>query len=163
MTTRIFLIFTLAICWISCVQSVSAQESTNSSGGNATGVGGSISFSFGQVACTTFNTSTGSLAQGVQHAYEIVSVGVNESIFNISVKVFPNPTSNTLTINISEYNNEELLYSVFDVGGRLLLSEQIVASQTEIYMKNLPKATYFLSVSSSGSDNIQVFKIIKTH
>ena len=48
-----------------------AQESANSSGGDATGSGGTIAYSIGQVVYTTNTGSNGSVAKGVQHAYEI--------------------------------------------------------------------------------------------
>jgi len=47
---------------------VCAQDSTNSSGGNATGSGGTVAYSVGQVVYTTNTGTNGSLAQGVQHA-----------------------------------------------------------------------------------------------
>ncbi len=46
-----------------------AQEATLASGGNATGSGGSVSYSVGQVVYTTNIGTTGSVAQGVQQAY----------------------------------------------------------------------------------------------
>jgi hypothetical protein len=48
-----------------------AQESINAAGGNTTGSGGSASYSVGQVVYTTNTGTNGSVAQGVQQAYEI--------------------------------------------------------------------------------------------
>jgi hypothetical protein len=48
-----------------------AQESPTSTGGDATGAGGSSSYSVGQVVYTTATGINGSVAQGVQQAYEI--------------------------------------------------------------------------------------------
>ncbi|MBV1889111.1 MAG: HYR domain-containing protein, partial [Proteobacteria bacterium] len=47
---------------------ISAQESINVSGGDATGTGGSSSYSVGQVFYTTNVGATGSVAQGVQQS-----------------------------------------------------------------------------------------------
>jgi hypothetical protein len=63
---------------------VYAQESANSSGGKAIGVGGTVSYSVGQVFYTTNIGNSSSIAQGVQNAYEIYSVGNEENNFNIS-------------------------------------------------------------------------------
>ncbi len=78
-----------------------AQESTNASGGDATGTGGTASYSVGQVVYTTNTGSTGSVAQGVQHAYEIFTLGIKETELNISLTAFPNPTTENLTLQIS--------------------------------------------------------------
>jgi hypothetical protein len=139
-----------------------AQESTNASGGDATGTGGTASYSVGQVVYTTNTGSTGSVAQGVQHAYEIFTVGIKETGLNISLSVFPNPTTENLTLQISDYNNEKLSYQLFDMQGKQLSNGQIVAQQTQINMNSLPTATYFVNVVNQENKKVQSFKIIKT-
>ena len=93
------------LIWVGFAQ---AQESSNSSGGNATGSGGTVAYSIGQVVYTTNTGSNGSVAQGVQHAYEIFTVGIKETELNISLTAFPNPTTENLTLQISDFNNEKL-------------------------------------------------------
>lgn len=48
-----------------------AQEAIPASGGNATGSGGSVSYSVGQVEYSSNTGSGGSVAAGVQQPYEI--------------------------------------------------------------------------------------------
>ncbi len=119
---------------------VCAQDSSNSAGGDASGAGGSVAYSVGQVVYTTNTGSNGSVAQGVQHAYEIFSVGIKETALNISLTAFPNPTTENLTLQISDYNNERLSYQLFDVQGKKLSNGQITAPQTQINMNSLPIA-----------------------
>lgn len=138
-----------------------AQESTNASGGDATGTGGTASYSVGQVVYTTNTGSTGSVAQGVQHAYEIFTVGIKETELNISLTVFPNPTTENLTLQISDYNNEQLSYQLFDMQGKQLSNGQITAQKTQINMNSLPTATYFVNVVNQENKKVQSFKIIK--
>ena len=82
------------LLWASLAQ---AQESANASGGDATGSGGTIAYSIGQVVYTTYTGSSGSVAQGVQHAYEIFTVDIEETTLSISLIAFPNPTADNLT------------------------------------------------------------------
>ena len=138
-----------------------AQESTNASGGDATGTGGTASYSVGQVVYTTNTGSTGSVAQGVQHAYEIFTVGIKETELNISLTAFPNPTTENLTLQISDYNNEQLSYQLFDMQGKQLSNGQITAQQTQINMNSLPTATYYVNVVNQKNKKVQSFKIIK--
>jgi len=57
-----------------------AQESVTASGGNASGAGGTVSYSVGQVVYKTNTGSNGSEAQGVQQPYEIsVIIGIEEA------------------------------------------------------------------------------------
>jgi hypothetical protein len=140
---------------------VQAQQATNASGGDATGSGGTVAYSVGQVVYTTNSGTTGSVAQGVQHAYEIFTVGIKATELNISLTVFPNPTADNLTLQISDYNNEKLLYQLYDMQGKLLNNGQITAQQTQIDMNSLPSATYFVNVVNQENKKVQSFKIIK--
>lgn len=141
---------------------VHAQESANAAGGNATGSGGTVAYSIGQMVYTTNTGSTGSVAQGVQHSYEIFTVGVKETALNISITAFPNPTMENLTLQISDYNNEYLSYQLFDLRGKMLSNGRIVSRQTQIDMYSLPTATYFVNVVNKENKKVQTFKIIKT-
>ena len=72
-----------------------AQESVNGSGGEATGTGGTASYSLGQVVYTTNTGTNGSVVQGVQQPYEIsTTLGINETSINLELSVYPNPTNN---------------------------------------------------------------------
>lgn len=138
-----------------------AQESVNSSGGDATGNGGTVAYSIGQVVYTTNTGGSGSVAQGVQQAYEIFSVGIKETELNISLTAFPNPTTEYLTLQISEFNNEKLSYQLFDMLGKQLSNGQVTAQQTQINVNGLPSATYFIHVVNHENKKFQSFKIIK--
>lgn len=155
---RPILLLATGLLWAGLAQ---AQESTNASGGDATGSGGTVAYSVGQVVYTTNTGSTGSVAQGVQHAYEIFTLGIKETTLNISLTAFPNPTADHLTLQISDYNNEKLSYQLFDMQGKQLSNGQIVAQQTQINMNSLPAATYFVNVVNQENKKVQSFKIIK--
>jgi hypothetical protein len=140
---------------------VFAQESSNSAGGDASGAGGSVAYSIGQVVYTTNTGSNGSVAQGVQHAYEIFSVGIHETELTIALNVYPNPTADKLTLEINDFGNKNLAYQLTDVQGKLLLEGQVEGVQTILDIHSLAKATYFVHVLLQDNKRIQSFKIIK--
>jgi hypothetical protein len=144
-----------------CASFSQAQESANASGGNATGNGGTVAYSVGQVVYTTNTGITGSVAQGVQQTYVILNLGINETAMNMTLTAFPNPTAENLTLQISDYNNEKLAYQLFDMQGKLVSNGQIVAQQTFINMNSLPTATYFVYVVNQENQKVQSFKIVK--
>lgn len=156
--SRPIVLLTAGLLWAGFAQ---AQESANASGGDATGSGGTVAYSIGQVVYTTNTGSNGSVAQGVQHAYEIFTVGIKETELNISLSVFPNPTTDNLTLQISDFNNEKLSFQLFDIQGKQLSNGQIVAQQTQINLNSLPTATYFINVVNQENKKVQSFKIIK--
>ena len=138
-----------------------AQQATTASGGDASGFGGTVAYSIGQVVYTTNTGITGSVAQGVQHAFEIFTVSIKETELNISLTAFPNPTSENLTLQISDYNNEKLSYQIFDMQGKQISKGQVTAQQTPINMNGLPSANYFIYVVNQENKKIQSFKIIR--
>ena len=138
-----------------------AQQSVNSSGGDANGNGGTAAYSVGQVVYTTPSGNGGSTAQGVQQAFEISTVAVMETDLNISLKAFPNPTTENLTLQIGLTNYSSLSYSLYDLNGKLLKNELINSMETHINMNTFPSSVYFLNVTDTDNKKIQTFKIIK--
>ena len=156
--SRSLALLATGILWVGLTH---AQESVNASGGDASGSGGTVSYSVGQIVYTTNSGSNGSVAHGVQQAYEIITVGINVTSLDISLTVFPNPTSDNLTLQISEYKSQKLSYKIFDLQGKILNSSVINSSQTIINMTELTTATYFIEIVNHKNKRIQLFKIIK--
>lgn len=144
------------------LSTVSAQESFNATGGNASGEGGSANYSVGQIIYTTHTGANGSVTQGVQQPYEIsVVTAIDEAkSINLSVSAYPNPTTDYLTLSIDELEISTMSYHVYDVTGKLIQSEKITGNHTTIGMNNLVPATYFVKVIQ-GNQEVKTFKIIK--
>jgi hypothetical protein len=139
-----------------------SQQAQTASGGDASGGGGSVAYSIGQIACKTYTSTNGNVNQGVQQAYEIYSVGIKETELNYSMALFPNPTSENLILQISDYTKANLQYFVYDLQGKLLNNGEIKTSETLININSLPTATYFINVVNQENKKAQSFKIIKT-
>jgi len=139
-----------------------AQESVNATGGNASGSGGSVSYSVGQGVYKTHTGTSGSVAEGVQQPYEIsVVTGIEEAKgIKLTVSAYPNPTTDYLTLTINEFETSNLLYQLYDMQGKLLESKKIDGNQTSIVMSNFVPAAYFLKVIQNNKE-VKTFKIIK--
>jgi hypothetical protein len=138
-----------------------AQKDVMAAGGNATGSGGSASYSVGQVVYTTATGTNGSANQGVQQPYEIFVVGVDKNPgINLQVTVYPNPASVQVTLNIGSLDPENLVYLLYDLQGKKLESQNIRSELTVIPVANLLPGTYILKVLDSQS-LLRTFKIIK--
>ena len=139
-----------------------AQESVNTTGNNASGSGGSVAYSVGQVVYTTNTGTNGTVAQGVQQMFEIsVVTGIEEAKdIKLSVSAYPNPTTDYLTLSIDAFDISNSSYQLYDMNGKLLQSKKITGNQTSIIMINLVPSIYFVKVIS-GNQLVKVFKIIK--
>ena len=150
---------TLFLCLLFTTSIVYSQEIVTTAGGEATG-SGTVSYSIGQVVYSNTTGSNGSVSQGVQQAYEIVDA-IGEAVeINLELTAYPNPTNNALTLNIGNYNNQNLSYRLCDMQGKLLDSKKVIHSSTEIGMQDLPASTYLLNIVDNES-LIKTFRIIK--
>lgn len=139
-----------------------AQESINTSGGEASGNGGSVSYSVGQINYQTHTGTGGSVAGGVQQPYEISVVTAIEEATGImlSVTAYPNPTNDYLTLSIDGFEASDLSYQLYDVNGKRLQSKEFTDNQTRIDLGNLVPAIYFVKVFQ-GNSEAKTFKIVK--
>lgn len=139
------------------------QKNTLVAGGTAAGTGGSATYSVGQIDHESISGSNGNISQGVQQAYEIYSVSVNELSPSFDVQLFPNPTNEYINLSIGAF---ELLkkwnYTLTDAQGKLIYQENISESLVQINMLPLAPAAYFLNINK-GNSPIQTFKIIRNH
>jgi hypothetical protein len=139
-----------------------AQESTNSSGGNNFGTGGSVSYSIGQVFYETNVSPNASVAEGVQQPFEIsthTSIPQTEGI-ELIVTAYPNPTMGYLSLVIENFDISDLSFHLFDANGKILNSQQINSSETSLDMTQLVPAAYYLKVMKNDQE-IKTFKILK--
>jgi len=147
------------------LSNLQAQEAIPATGGEASGGGGSASYTVGQVVYTTnVGTNGNSVAQGVQQPYEIsVVTSIPEAKdINLSVSAYPNPTINYLTVKVENYEIANLQYLIFDINGKLLQTVKATGTETKIETNNLIPANYFVKILDNKKE-IKVFKIIKTN
>lgn len=151
-TSVLFLIFSGAI---------HAQETTLSVGNDASGPGGTVNYSVGQIVYTTHSGTNGSSAQGVQQPFEIMTVaGIDIKEIQLELSAYPNPATHALTLKIENYALENLTFQLTDLAGKMISSGDIKTLLTQIPVDHLPAASYFLTVRNEGQ-LIKNFKIIK--
>jgi len=138
-----------------------AQQDADAAGGDATGSGGSASFSIGQVAYTYLSGTDGTSNQGVQQPYEFFITGIDENkSITLTMTAFPNPTQTIVHLKIESESLENFNYRLTDIGGRVITVASINSSLTVIHMEGLASGAYALAVSGSG-ETLKTFTIIK--
>lgn len=144
------------------MQAQQLHTSVNAAGGNATGAGGSASYSVGQVFFTSVSSTTTSVAEGVQQPFEIsVFTGVKDiKAIDLCYAAYPNPTSGKLTLKIDNFKPISFTFQLMDVNGKILRNDKLTEKETVIDMTELKPAAYFLKVTNSKK-GVKIFKIIK--
>ncbi|SDI28326.1 T9SS type A sorting domain-containing protein [Chryseobacterium jejuense] len=153
--------FTLSLFLVSFSIQISAQETLNTSGNNMSGSTGSATASIGQSFYETMSSSAGSVTAGVQQTYEIIpTLGIDIIDINLSLNIFPNPTTDILNLKVGFKDYNKYRYDLFDSSGKLLTSQSITQSTTQITMTSYPASIYLLKISKGGKD-IKIFKVLK--
>lgn len=150
---------TLTAFLLFAVYTINAQETLVASGGDASGIKGSSSYSIGQSVYSNENILA---SQGVQNAYEILEVLNEKDVVasNLQFTVYPNPTADMVNLQTENVDQGILFYQLYSLSGQLLSNDKLTENTTPITMKNLPHGTYFLKVLSNEK-TIKTFKIIK--
>lgn len=139
------------------------QEDFVFSGGEATGSGGTVSYSFGQVAFETVSGSNGELTQGVQQPLEVYTLTTPDFNYTMQAILYPNPAIHSVNLSLGSLNDfSQLSYELIDISGKILRNGKITDSQTEINVSDLASATYFFNLMDSGK-RIKSFKLIKNN
>ncbi len=162
MKTKSFLIaLNFLICTIVPLNAQVLHSGILSAGGNATGIGGSASYSVGQLVYTTVTGTTGSLAQGVQQPYEINVVSGIDDIYGIELfSAYPNPASTHLILKIENNELTSFSYQMINIVGAVIKTGKITDHETTINMASLLSAAYYLRIIADKKE-VKVFKIIK--
>ena len=140
---------------------VFGQKATVAGGGDASGSGGSVSYSIGQVDYINATGTGGSALQGNQQPFEISLItGFDIKTITLDFVVYPNPTADNLTLKVSGNEYHRLNYSLFNMEGKLIKQQDVIADITNISLAEFAKGAYIVTISNENK-TIKSYNIIK--
>lgn len=140
-----------------------AQETLPATGGDASGSGGTVSYTIGQLFYTANSGAGVTIIQGVQQPYEISTIGIDapeEISLDYGFKVYPNPTLDIVVLKVEDYEIENLSFMLYDMKGKILKNGKVSSNETNISMANYAASTYLLKVIDNRKE-VKSFRIIK--
>ena len=139
---------------------IQAQEVVSTAGSYGETTSGSLSWTVGEPVIETITDGTNTLTQGFQQSKLTVTAINNLKVPGIELSVYPNPTNSFLSIEVKTDKQIDLLLSLFDLNGRLILQKKMAGNKQTINMQNYKPATYILKVSE-GNKKIRTYQIVK--
>ncbi|MEM6807101.1 MAG: T9SS type A sorting domain-containing protein [Bacteroidota bacterium] len=127
-----------------------AQNQIMTTGGTASGTGGSLSYSVGQLAYKNLSANTIRISEGVQQPREISTV---VSIFIIAeedIRVYPNPASEYLKLEYPLEDSKRKLV-LFNITGKKILEKDIRDKENILEIAHLNPGQYSLIVQTGDS------------
>jgi hypothetical protein len=87
-----------------------------------------------------------------------VATSINDNMIKNTVKIYPNPTNDLITIENTAFAEDEII-SIYNIHGQLLLQQETKQAKTEIDISNLAKGVYVVKLGNT--DGVSVQKFIK--
>lgn len=103
------------------------------------------------------NPTTG-YALGEGHIYKNVTgtmLGLNEVDSTENIKIYPNPTSNQITISLNENNNQSFTIEITDSLGKKIYSNYYKQNNITINTEKFLKGIYFLTIINNNKSQTQ--------
>jgi hypothetical protein len=141
--------------------SLPAQEVISPAGTHATGPGIALSWTVGEPVIGTISNGSYTLTQGF-HQSRLSSTATDDIVIpGLSLVVYPNPLTDLLMIRIDEGDFSLLQYSLFDLEGKILISNKISKNPAQINMETFAAGKYLLHIGRKTGEPVKTFKIVK--
>jgi len=134
-----------------------AQEVVSTQGDSYSNTSGSIDFTVGEVVINTGTDGSNSITQGF-HQSNWSLVGVVDHDLSYEAIIFPNPTEDILNIRTHAFEN--VMYSLYDAQGKLIIQNKLSAEQTLIQVSHLAAGSYSL-ILNNKIQKLKTFKLVK--
>ena len=139
---------------------LSAQQIALPAGGEATGAGGYLSFSVGQVADVTATGIGGFVAQGVQQTYDDLSTGAHVDLPPAMVTLSPTITSDLVQVLAHDVACHMMHITLLDAAGRALTQRTVAGPVAELSLAMLAAGSYHVRVTIDAA-HAATFRLIK--
>ena len=160
----LFLLFMLLLTTITQAQSITSQ-SVNSGGTKMSQSNGSLSFTVGELLVLGQTDSQGNtLGNGSTAGSTISTASILEPNAEVlNVKVYPNPTTDLVTVNIQDTKLSEVILEIKDINGKVLSTEKYagITKNIGINTASWTIGIYFLHLKNNENQEVGTYKIIK--
>lgn len=152
------------ICFASlnmvCGQSLKPETVASGGGFGQNGVA-SLSWTIGQPVFETYQNSSNILTNGFQQTKLTISTLVENLNSDFNIKVFPNPTTNMVTVE-TDFNqsHSKLYYQLCDLNGKLLANELITQEKQQIKVEHYKSDYFILNIYTENKQLLKSVKII---
>ena len=152
------LIFLLIFFPLFVVGQITSPSLISSSGDSYSNSNVNMDFSIGEVVIETYQNNE-ILTQGFhQGVLKVVHTGVSELDF--ATKVYPNPTTNIVIVELEKDITGEIL--IYDINGKLMISDKLDNERIKQFdFSKFSQGSYLLHININDKKNIYKIQKIK--
>lgn len=121
-----------------------------------------LSWTLGEVMIDTYDNGTNILTQGF-HQTELTVTSIEETLTDIRLNLYPNPTSEYLNIELGN-NEEDINLQLYDMSGKLIHKDVINAYDTKyvLPMQSVATGQYLVQMQSENGKLNTTHQVVKT-
>ena len=93
--------------------------------------------------------------------YEESSLSAEELSIQSNIRVFPNPTTYMVNVDLSQLTQGDYQLYLVDLQGKVIYQQTTTEKSIELDMRNYSTGSYVLKVQTKGTQQIDTFQIIK--
>jgi len=136
-----------------------SQQVVSCSGGSYVSSNTTFSYTIGEIAIESYASSNIIITQGFHQSYNSASA-ISQAQISTTLSVYPNPFHDIVNLD-----NAGETYSIrlYDLQGKLLLSQEGKPGNTQLNLSNLAKGMYLLKVRDLDNQQESIFKILKSN
>lgn len=94
--------------------------------------------------------------------YEESTLSAEELQLQSSIRVFPNPTTYMVNVDLSQLPQGEYQLYLMNLSGKVVYSQSATATSSQIDMSTFATGTYVIQVQTKGTQKVDTFKIVKS-
>jgi len=162
--TTTFISISFFVCNTTIAQSI-VMQSINSGAANMNQANGSLSFTVGELLVSTQIDSQGNslgVGNNATSVYSAMTILETDKKL-LDVKVYPNPSSNILNIQVNYASIEYFNICICDVQGKLVYHEKHagISNIIRINTTDYKKGNYIISLKNLNNQLLGTYKLIK--
>ena len=151
-TLLLLLIFQVAVAQTISKQVIGAAGKTQSNGNSK------LSYTVGEPVVGLMTAGGNQLGNGYYPAMDLQALSVEDNVLDVQLKVYPNPTSQSLYVSHPELNSFGI--TIVDLNGKQLYSGTI-NKEEPLDVSNYTQGMYLVTIENTTTNKKNTYKIIK--
>jgi hypothetical protein len=155
-TSQITLLL-LLIFQVASAQSISKQV-IGTAGKTQSNSNLKVSWTTGEPVVGLMTAGGNQLGNGYYPAMDLQALSVEDNVLDVQLKVYPNPTSQSLYVSHPELNSFGI--TIVDLNGKLLY-QGVINKDQPLDVSNYTQGMYLVTVENKEANKKNTYKIIK--
>jgi hypothetical protein len=157
-TRRVVLVFLVMVFYHTSQSQTISKQVIGASGKTFSNSNLKLSYTVGEPVVGLMTAGGNQLGNGYYPAMDIQALSIDDATLNVEIKVYPNPTSQSLYVSHPEYIS--FLIQITDINGKQIYTGTI-EKEVPLDVSSYTQGMYLVTVENKETNKKNTYKIIK--